>query len=171
MRIKLSQDIVGRIYFKYKCQCANCGENQNLHIHHVDFNRNNNDEENLILLCKDCHKFIHSKMGKRRYYNEEQISEYIEKEDIDDYETYLFDWIVESDDTDHIVIKCPKCKEHAVIYKIYTWNDGKNGFDICPCLFIKLKCGKCKIKGQRKIYTSYKLLDKCNKRWRNKNVE
>lgn len=45
--------------------CRLCGIPQNgrlLDVHHIDFNKNNNDEENLISLCADCHrKTLHTK--------------------------------------------------------------------------------------------------------------
>lgn len=41
-------------------QCQICGKNEkklgyNLSIHHIDYNKNNNDYINLISLCKNCH--------------------------------------------------------------------------------------------------------------------
>lgn len=45
---------------EYTCQC--CGKkNCRLEVHHIVFRSNGgtNDEENLITLCKDCHKGIH----------------------------------------------------------------------------------------------------------------
>ena len=44
----------------YTCQC--CGKkNCRLEVHHIKFRRNGgtDDEENLITLCKDCHKGVH----------------------------------------------------------------------------------------------------------------
>lgn len=35
------------------------------HVHHIDTNRSNNNPENLILLCKDCHVRIHTDLRKR----------------------------------------------------------------------------------------------------------
>lgn len=40
-------------------ECETCGSIKNLEVHHKDEDRANNDEENLILLCKSCHKKIH----------------------------------------------------------------------------------------------------------------
>jgi len=39
--------------------CALCSEVKNIDIHHIDFNKKNNVEENLISLCKHCHRKIH----------------------------------------------------------------------------------------------------------------
>ena len=32
-----------------------CNSDKNLVIHHIDYNKMNNDESNLITLCKVCH--------------------------------------------------------------------------------------------------------------------
>lgn len=43
--------------------CQLCGFNKNesaLEVHHKDKNRNNNTITNLIVLCANCHKIIHS---------------------------------------------------------------------------------------------------------------
>lgn len=42
----------------YKCQLCGCSELENirlLSIHHIDYNKQNNKEENLISLCISCH--------------------------------------------------------------------------------------------------------------------
>lgn len=45
--------------------CALCGQKglQNLTEHHIDENRNNNEYENLIVLCRNCHCRFHEKKG------------------------------------------------------------------------------------------------------------
>jgi 5-methylcytosine-specific restriction endonuclease McrA len=35
--------------------CVSCGSTERLEIHHIDRNRNNNDAENLQILCHSCH--------------------------------------------------------------------------------------------------------------------
>ena len=42
-------------------KCIVCGFDKFLHIHHIDRNRKNNTKENLIPLCLNHHKWIHSK--------------------------------------------------------------------------------------------------------------
>ena len=40
----------------YKCQCPNCEHKSNkLDIHHIDYDKKNNNVENLITLCNKCH--------------------------------------------------------------------------------------------------------------------
>jgi len=41
-------------------KCAVCGSTENLHIHHIDGNRENNTAKNLILLCSSCHRRVHN---------------------------------------------------------------------------------------------------------------
>lgn len=42
-----------------KDKCELCGNNINLCVHHVDGNRNNNDTNNLLTVCKKCHQQHH----------------------------------------------------------------------------------------------------------------
>ena len=46
-------------YLDKECKC--CGSIENLEVHHKDKNRNNNNPNNLITLCKICHSRIHNK--------------------------------------------------------------------------------------------------------------
>ena len=39
----------------YMCQTPNCMNTENLHIHHIDYDKTNNNPENLITLCISCH--------------------------------------------------------------------------------------------------------------------
>jgi 5-methylcytosine-specific restriction endonuclease McrA len=39
--------------------CRICGDDLDLHVHHIDSNRSNNDNSNLVTLCRDCHMAIH----------------------------------------------------------------------------------------------------------------
>lgn len=38
--------------------CVNCGETENLYVHHIDGNHNNNIIENLVWVCPRCHNTI-----------------------------------------------------------------------------------------------------------------
>ena len=42
--------------------CQLCGKTWDLHIHHIIYRSQlgNNDERNLIRLCSDCHRKVHS---------------------------------------------------------------------------------------------------------------
>lgn len=51
----------------YKCQDPNCESAENLHIHHIDYNKLNSNSENLITLCVSCHAKTNNK-SKRNYY-------------------------------------------------------------------------------------------------------
>ncbi len=55
----------------YICQNPQCNleENMDLHIHHIDYDKKNNNPENLITLCSSCHTKTNGKK-KRQYYTE-----------------------------------------------------------------------------------------------------
>lgn len=62
-------------------KCEQCGITQwlgqpiNLEVHHIDFNHQNNNEENLILLCPNCHSYTenHSKNIYQNNVSEEEL--------------------------------------------------------------------------------------------------
>ena len=40
-------------------KCQRCGEEENLHVHHIDHDSRNNLLENLVVLCQSCHIGYH----------------------------------------------------------------------------------------------------------------
>ncbi|SFR41946.1 HNH endonuclease [Halogeometricum rufum] len=40
-------------------ECADCGATEDIHVHHKDRDRSNDDLDNLIPLCKECHDGRH----------------------------------------------------------------------------------------------------------------
>jgi thymidylate synthase (FAD) len=61
-----------QIYKKYNYCCNNCGCSGKLELHHVVPVYQNKDLayniENIVPLCKICHKLIHNKRGDKNYY-------------------------------------------------------------------------------------------------------
>lgn len=58
----------------YPHQCAVCGWNQDvdvLQVHHIDQNRQNNDLNNLIILCPTCHQKL--SIGKYQLIDRKEI--------------------------------------------------------------------------------------------------
>ena len=47
-----------RKHLKTYCEC--CGQNTDLHAHHIDTNWRNNTPENIQTLCVFCHQFWHA---------------------------------------------------------------------------------------------------------------
>jgi len=41
-------------------QCVACASTSNIVVHHKDADRENNDLENLVPLCKSCHRALHN---------------------------------------------------------------------------------------------------------------
>ena len=60
---------------KHGDKCLSCEKTQNIHIHHIDCDRTNNDISNLIPLCPSCHKRIHFKLNDGM--SHEEASEYV----------------------------------------------------------------------------------------------
>lgn len=42
-----------------KDYCELCNSTNNLIVHHIDWNRNHNEQFNLITICRSCHARIH----------------------------------------------------------------------------------------------------------------
>jgi len=51
------------------CQTPGCMNTENLHVHHVDYDKKNSKPENLITLCGSCHSKTNSKKN-RSYFTE-----------------------------------------------------------------------------------------------------
>lgn len=63
---KLKQAILERD--NYTCQCPNCEHlSSRLVIHHIDYDKQNNNPKNLIILCNSCHGKTVGK-NKRQYW-------------------------------------------------------------------------------------------------------
>jgi hypothetical protein len=69
---------------KYGLRCQECfrhqdelyyknGKKYKLHVHHIDFNKKNNSEDNLIPLCHACHKQTNFNRQKWINYYKERI--------------------------------------------------------------------------------------------------
>ncbi|AEF96364.1 HNH endonuclease [Methanotorris igneus] len=54
----VSEDIKEQLILKNRHNCDKCGYSY-LEIHHIDKNSENNNFENLITLCRECHRNIH----------------------------------------------------------------------------------------------------------------
>lgn len=60
-----------------KGRCETCGK-PGKHVHHLDNSGTNHNLGNLILVCLECHSFLHAKFDKdgRRYKNTKHINKY-----------------------------------------------------------------------------------------------
>jgi len=51
----------------FKCRLCACPQEENvtkLHVHHIDYNKENLNPDNLISLCKSCHPMTHYQRNK-----------------------------------------------------------------------------------------------------------
>lgn len=56
----------------YTCQV--CGEQEDLMIHHIDYNKKNSDPDNLVTLCRSCHtKTNYNRNNWVKYFYEKEI--------------------------------------------------------------------------------------------------
>ena len=105
--------------------CKICGKECRLEIHHVDGNRRNNENENLISICASCHKKIHyrefnrTKRGEKGYPSKLMRIVSIEPDKIEN----VYD--IEVDDPNHNF--CTEqgvitCNSHAAAYAINAYN-------------------------------------------------
>ena len=132
---EFSFKLKNKIKFRDNKICQNCGFTNNLNIHHIDYNRDNNDELNLITLCPKCNstanynreywKDFYSALIAKKYcliHNGMRIIS-IKKEH---YSGYVYNLEVEEDNT-----YCGKgiiyhnCGEALSIYRMLTsYGDG-----------------------------------------------
>ena len=70
----ISHHIKKYLMNKYQCKCAQCGWGQEnmythtipLEVEHIDGNYQNNTEDNLILLCPNCHSLTATYKGANK---------------------------------------------------------------------------------------------------------
>ena len=44
----------------YECRiCGRSAGEETLHVHHIDWERRNNEDSNLVTLCNSCHRQVH----------------------------------------------------------------------------------------------------------------
>lgn len=43
----------------HQCRMKNCDCVDSLNVHHIDYERTNNDDSNLVTLCGICHRAVH----------------------------------------------------------------------------------------------------------------
>ena len=49
-----------KIFEKNKFHCQKCGSNKKLNVHHIDYNKQNNEENYLITLCHSCNMYVNN---------------------------------------------------------------------------------------------------------------
>lgn len=54
--------ITAFLYKEHKCECCGNSDKRVLEIHHKNFNHKDNRIENLMIVCANCHRIIHSEL-------------------------------------------------------------------------------------------------------------
>jgi len=81
-------------------ECVACGSSENIEIHHINRNRHHNNINNLMPLCRLCHRLLHSSIPhkddlvvvlKKHNYNNRIVAEYygVEIKEIRRWRYYL----------------------------------------------------------------------------------
>jgi len=52
-------EIRNRILKRDSAACRICNKDYTLHVHHIDWDRSNNKDSNLVTLCEPCHRAVH----------------------------------------------------------------------------------------------------------------
>lgn len=63
--VQLKQEILERDDFK----CQVCGQKDDLHIHHINYDKQNCQRNNLIVLCHSCHAKTNHNRNEWRFIN------------------------------------------------------------------------------------------------------
>jgi hypothetical protein len=77
MRVNISDDLAVEILFRHDRACCVCQERgKPVQIHHIDEDPSNNNEENLAVLCLECHDDTQIKGGFGRKLGAAQVTKY-----------------------------------------------------------------------------------------------
>lgn len=76
-RKTIPKELANQLLFDAQMTCCICREHsKSVQLHHIDKNSSNNREENLVVLCVDCHNKAHSKSGFARTLTPEIIIQF-----------------------------------------------------------------------------------------------
>lgn len=81
MRKKIQSELEAKLLVESRNTCNLCWEKKDIQIHHIRpiEQGGDNSEDNLIILCLDCHSKVHTKRNLARSYTEETLRLYKEK--------------------------------------------------------------------------------------------
>lgn len=80
------KNIRKKILKRDKEECRICTRQYYLHVHHIDYDRLNNAESNLVTLCEPCHRAVHREGYKP--WNDDYPAPW-NKDEIDEYNQEL----------------------------------------------------------------------------------
>jgi 5-methylcytosine-specific restriction endonuclease McrA len=72
---EFNKDLKNKVQKRDSKVCKLCGDNKHLLVHHIDYNKLNNREDNLITLCFQCH----GKTNYKREFWQNKLSKIISK--------------------------------------------------------------------------------------------
>lgn len=78
LRIIVPKDLRNQVFIRDKNKCLRCGSEERLEIHHIDENPANNSINNLIILCRTCHRPFHTHLCTKYYSISEEGDKYLD---------------------------------------------------------------------------------------------
>jgi len=90
-----------------KLKCSICGYDKHkgsLHIHHIDHNHENDNPDNLIVMCANCHMQHHHENGKKVKYNRTNFKKE-NKKNVDEFNNLSWKYKLVSDSYNRMVIE------------------------------------------------------------------
>lgn len=76
-RPDVPQEVANKVLVQSRHTCCLCHTNRiTAQIHHADGDPSNNDEDNLVPLCPNCHARVEAEYGMTRNYTPEQLKMY-----------------------------------------------------------------------------------------------
>jgi hypothetical protein len=76
MRKQYSKEIEAKLLVDSRNTCNICWRRKDVQIHHINEDSSDSSEENLIVICLDCHSQVHTHKGLAKNYSQETLRLY-----------------------------------------------------------------------------------------------
>ena len=76
MRKHYSKEIEAKLLVESKNRCNICWQQKDVQIHHINEDSSDSSEDNLIVICLDCHSKVHTKRSLAKNYSPETLRLY-----------------------------------------------------------------------------------------------
>ena len=76
IRQSYSKEIEAKLLVESNHTCNICKKNKDVQIHHINEDSSDSSEENLIVVCLNCHSAVHTKRSLAKNYSPETLRLY-----------------------------------------------------------------------------------------------